>query len=156
MTFVVQQGRQILQNIDISDRLKFIITLGEFMFTLHYLCIHVTLFCPFSVVMNFTIRISLIFLLLIVSTGCMDDIITVLAEEHGCLDTVKVSLLVLMDTFIVVLYIPYKYRSQFDCFFVFFLNLLLQDRKVHNQCHSKMWFISVVSFQRDLTLKGLL
>lgn len=28
----------------------------------------------------------------------MDDIITVLAEEHGCLDTVKVSLLVLMDS----------------------------------------------------------
>lgn len=27
----------------------------------------------------------------------MDDIITVLAEEHGCLDTVKVSLLILMD-----------------------------------------------------------
>lgn len=32
------------------------------------------------------------------SAGCMDDIITVLAEEHGCLDTVKVSLLVLMDS----------------------------------------------------------
>lgn len=154
MTCVVQQGRQILQNIDISDRMKFIITLGEFMFKLHYLCIHITLFCPFSVVMNFTVRISLSFLLLIVSTGCMDDIITVLAEEHGCLDTVKVSLLILMDR-LSSLYFTFHTKIDLNLT-VFFLNLLLQDRKVHNQCHSKMWFISVASFQRDLTLKGLL
>uniref|UniRef100_A0A671S069 TBC domain-containing protein kinase-like protein n=1 Tax=Sinocyclocheilus anshuiensis TaxID=1608454 RepID=A0A671S069_9TELE len=32
------------------------------------------------------------------SQRCMDDIITVLAEEHGCLDTVKVSLLIIMDS----------------------------------------------------------
>lgn len=25
-------------------------------------------------------------------SGCMDDIVTVLAEEHGCLDTIKVEL----------------------------------------------------------------
>uniref|UniRef100_A0A8C9X4K1 TBC domain-containing protein kinase-like protein n=1 Tax=Sander lucioperca TaxID=283035 RepID=A0A8C9X4K1_SANLU len=42
------QGRRLLQNIHISERLKFILTLG-----------------------------------------CMDDIVTVLAEEHGCLDTIK-------------------------------------------------------------------
>lgn len=24
-------------------------------------------------------------------SGCMDDIVTVLAEEHGCLDTIKVE-----------------------------------------------------------------
>ncbi|KAJ8281072.1 hypothetical protein GJAV_G00063180 [Gymnothorax javanicus] len=41
-------GRNLLQSIDISERLKFILTLG-----------------------------------------CMDDIITVLAEEHGCLERVK-------------------------------------------------------------------
>ncbi|XP_064191246.1 TBC domain-containing protein kinase-like protein [Anguilla rostrata] len=41
-------GRHLLQSIDISERLKFILTLG-----------------------------------------CMDDIITVLAEEHGCLERVK-------------------------------------------------------------------
>uniref|UniRef100_A0A8C2JA89 TBC domain-containing protein kinase-like protein n=1 Tax=Cyprinus carpio TaxID=7962 RepID=A0A8C2JA89_CYPCA len=32
------------------------------------------------------------------SQRCMDDIITVLDEEHGCLDTIKVSLLFLMDS----------------------------------------------------------
>uniref|UniRef100_A0A8C2EM38 TBC domain-containing protein kinase-like protein n=1 Tax=Cyprinus carpio TaxID=7962 RepID=A0A8C2EM38_CYPCA len=48
LLFELCVGRQILQNIDISERMKFIITLG-----------------------------------------CMDDIITVLAEEHGCLDTIK-------------------------------------------------------------------
>uniref|UniRef100_H3AH06 TBC domain-containing protein kinase-like protein n=1 Tax=Latimeria chalumnae TaxID=7897 RepID=H3AH06_LATCH len=41
-------GRKVLQNIDLSERLKFIITLG-----------------------------------------CVDDIVTVLAEEHGCHDTIK-------------------------------------------------------------------
>ncbi|RXN09129.1 TBC domain-containing kinase [Labeo rohita] len=48
LLFELCVGRQILQNIDISERMKFIITLG-----------------------------------------CMDDIITVLAEEHGCLDAIK-------------------------------------------------------------------
>lgn len=48
LLFELCVGRQILQNIDISERMKFIITLG-----------------------------------------CMDDIITVLAEEHGCIDTIK-------------------------------------------------------------------
>lgn len=86
----------------------------------------------------------------------MDDIITVLAEEHGCLDTVKVSLLVLMDS-LSSLYFTFHTKIDLNLtVFLFFLNLLLQDRKVHNQCHSKMWFISVVSFQRGLTLKGLL
>uniref|UniRef100_A0A4W4DPM8 TBC1 domain containing kinase n=1 Tax=Electrophorus electricus TaxID=8005 RepID=A0A4W4DPM8_ELEEL len=45
LLFELCAGRQLLQNIEISERLKFIITLG-----------------------------------------CMDDIVTVLAEEHGCLD----------------------------------------------------------------------
>uniref|UniRef100_A0A665XDZ8 TBC domain-containing protein kinase-like protein n=1 Tax=Echeneis naucrates TaxID=173247 RepID=A0A665XDZ8_ECHNA len=45
LLFELCAGRRLLQNIDISERLKFIITLG-----------------------------------------CMDDIVTVLAEEHGCLD----------------------------------------------------------------------
>ncbi|XP_060914306.1 TBC domain-containing protein kinase-like protein isoform X1 [Labrus mixtus] len=48
LLFELCAGRRLLQNIDISDRLKFILTLG-----------------------------------------CMDDIVTVLAEEHGCLDTIK-------------------------------------------------------------------
>uniref|UniRef100_A0A3B1KB17 TBC domain-containing protein kinase-like protein n=1 Tax=Astyanax mexicanus TaxID=7994 RepID=A0A3B1KB17_ASTMX len=48
LLFELCAGRQLLQNIEISERLKFIITLG-----------------------------------------CMDDIVTVLAEEHGCLDTIK-------------------------------------------------------------------
>ncbi|KAG7221851.1 hypothetical protein INR49_017027, partial [Caranx melampygus] len=49
LLFELCAGRRLLQNIDISERLKFILTLG-----------------------------------------CMDDIVTVLAEEHGCLD--KLSL----------------------------------------------------------------
>uniref|UniRef100_H2SYN1 TBC domain-containing protein kinase-like protein n=1 Tax=Takifugu rubripes TaxID=31033 RepID=H2SYN1_TAKRU len=48
LLFELCAGRRLLQNIDISDRLKFILNLG-----------------------------------------CMDDIVTVLAEEHGCLDTIK-------------------------------------------------------------------
>ncbi|XP_062851369.1 TBC domain-containing protein kinase-like protein [Trichomycterus rosablanca] len=48
LLFELCAGRQVLQNIDISERLKFILTLG-----------------------------------------CMDDIVTVLAEEHGCLDVIK-------------------------------------------------------------------
>uniref|UniRef100_A0A665XD07 TBC domain-containing protein kinase-like protein n=1 Tax=Echeneis naucrates TaxID=173247 RepID=A0A665XD07_ECHNA len=48
LLFELCAGRRLLQNIDISERLKFIITLG-----------------------------------------CMDDIVTVLAEEHGCLDAIK-------------------------------------------------------------------
>ncbi|KAM3865082.1 TBC domain-containing protein kinase-like protein isoform 3-T3 [Diretmus argenteus] len=48
LLFEMCAGRRLLQNIDISGRLKFILTLG-----------------------------------------CMDDIVTVLAEEHGCLDTIK-------------------------------------------------------------------
>lgn len=48
LLFELCAGRQVLQNIEISERLKFIITLG-----------------------------------------CMDDIVTVLAEEHGCLDVIK-------------------------------------------------------------------
>ncbi|KAI5616871.1 TBC domain-containing protein kinase-like protein, partial [Silurus asotus] len=48
LLFELCAGRRILQNIEISQRLKFIITLG-----------------------------------------CMDDIVTVLAEEHGCLETIK-------------------------------------------------------------------
>nr|XP_019956730.1 PREDICTED: TBC domain-containing protein kinase-like protein [Paralichthys olivaceus] len=48
LLFELCAGRRLLQNIDISERLKFILTLG-----------------------------------------CMDDIVTVLAEEHGCLDTIK-------------------------------------------------------------------
>ncbi|TRY66236.1 hypothetical protein DNTS_006073 [Danionella cerebrum] len=48
LLFEISVGRRILQNIDISERMKFILTLG-----------------------------------------CMDDIITVLAEEHGCIETVK-------------------------------------------------------------------
>ncbi|KAM3865081.1 TBC domain-containing protein kinase-like protein isoform 2-T2 [Diretmus argenteus] len=47
-SYLAPEGRRLLQNIDISGRLKFILTLG-----------------------------------------CMDDIVTVLAEEHGCLDTIK-------------------------------------------------------------------
>uniref|UniRef100_A0A674MP71 TBC domain-containing protein kinase-like protein n=1 Tax=Takifugu rubripes TaxID=31033 RepID=A0A674MP71_TAKRU len=50
LLFELCAGRRLLQNIDISDRLKFILNLG-----------------------------------------CMDDIVTVLAEEHGCLDTIKVE-----------------------------------------------------------------
>uniref|UniRef100_A0AAY4B459 TBC domain-containing protein kinase-like protein n=1 Tax=Denticeps clupeoides TaxID=299321 RepID=A0AAY4B459_9TELE len=49
LLFELCVGRQLLHNIDISKRLKFIITLG-----------------------------------------CMDDIVTVLAEEHGCLEAIKV------------------------------------------------------------------
>ncbi|KAM9476791.1 TBC domain-containing protein kinase-like protein [Clarias gariepinus] len=48
LLFELCAGRQVLQNIEISERLKFITTLG-----------------------------------------CMDDIVTVLAEEHGCLDVIK-------------------------------------------------------------------
>ncbi|XP_066534977.1 TBC domain-containing protein kinase-like protein [Hoplias malabaricus] len=48
LLFELCAGRQLLQNLEISERLKFIITLG-----------------------------------------CMDDIVTVLAEEHGCLDIIK-------------------------------------------------------------------
>ncbi|XP_026158637.1 TBC domain-containing protein kinase-like protein [Mastacembelus armatus] len=48
LLFELCAGRRLLQNIDITERLKFILTLG-----------------------------------------CMDDIVTVLAEEHGCLDTIK-------------------------------------------------------------------
>ncbi|XP_071396313.1 TBC domain-containing protein kinase-like protein [Centroberyx affinis] len=48
LLFEMCAGRRLLQNIDISERLKFILTLG-----------------------------------------CMDDIVTVLAEEHGCLDAIK-------------------------------------------------------------------
>uniref|UniRef100_A0A3P9IIP4 TBC domain-containing protein kinase-like protein n=1 Tax=Oryzias latipes TaxID=8090 RepID=A0A3P9IIP4_ORYLA len=48
LLFELCAGRRLLQNIDISERLKFILTLG-----------------------------------------CMDDIVTVFAEEHGCLDTIK-------------------------------------------------------------------
>uniref|UniRef100_H3DKZ6 TBC domain-containing protein kinase-like protein n=1 Tax=Tetraodon nigroviridis TaxID=99883 RepID=H3DKZ6_TETNG len=48
LLFELCAGRRLLQNIDLSDRLKFILNLG-----------------------------------------CMDDIVTVLAEEHGCLDTIK-------------------------------------------------------------------
>ncbi|XP_034739217.1 TBC domain-containing protein kinase-like protein [Etheostoma cragini] len=51
LLFELYAGRRLLQNIHISERLKFILTLG-----------------------------------------CMDDIVTVLAEEHGCLDTIKSSL----------------------------------------------------------------
>ncbi|KAK7912867.1 hypothetical protein WMY93_013078 [Mugilogobius chulae] len=48
LLFELCAGRRLLQNIEISERLKFILTLG-----------------------------------------CMDDIVTVLAEEHGCLDKIK-------------------------------------------------------------------
>ncbi|KAK2852341.1 hypothetical protein Q7C36_007542 [Tachysurus vachellii] len=48
LLFELCAGRQVLQNIEISERLKFVITLG-----------------------------------------CMDDIVTVLAEEHGCLEVIK-------------------------------------------------------------------
>ncbi|KAI4833478.1 hypothetical protein KUCAC02_016376 [Chaenocephalus aceratus] len=48
LLFELCAGRRLLQNIEISERLKFILTLG-----------------------------------------CMDDIVTVLAEEHGCLDAIK-------------------------------------------------------------------
>uniref|UniRef100_A0A8C8HV23 TBC domain-containing protein kinase-like protein n=1 Tax=Oncorhynchus tshawytscha TaxID=74940 RepID=A0A8C8HV23_ONCTS len=51
LLFELCAGRRLLQNIEISERLKFIITLG-----------------------------------------CIDDIVTVLAEEHGCLDAIRVSL----------------------------------------------------------------
>uniref|UniRef100_A0A8C4GMI6 TBC domain-containing protein kinase-like protein n=1 Tax=Dicentrarchus labrax TaxID=13489 RepID=A0A8C4GMI6_DICLA len=50
LLFELCAGRRLLQNIDISERLKFILTLG-----------------------------------------CIDDIVTVLAEEHGCLDAIKVE-----------------------------------------------------------------
>lgn len=75
------QGRRLLQNIDISDRLKFILTLGE---------------CRRSLLLpdvwsggrscEAHTAVPLLF------AGCMDDIVTVLAEEHGCLDTIKVAL----------------------------------------------------------------
>ncbi|XP_062334812.1 TBC domain-containing protein kinase-like protein [Osmerus eperlanus] len=48
LLFELCAGRRLLHNIEISERLKFIITLG-----------------------------------------CMDEIVTVLAEEHGCLDAIK-------------------------------------------------------------------
>ncbi|MBN3303130.1 TBCK protein, partial [Amia calva] len=48
LLFELCVGRRLLQNIDISERLKFILTLG-----------------------------------------CMDDIVTVMAEEHGCLEIIK-------------------------------------------------------------------
>ncbi|CAB1327327.1 unnamed protein product [Coregonus sp. 'balchen'] len=48
LLFELCAGRRLLQNIEISERLKFIITLG-----------------------------------------CIDDIVTVLAEEHGCLDVIR-------------------------------------------------------------------
>ncbi|MED6275880.1 hypothetical protein CHARACLAT_031172, partial [Characodon lateralis] len=48
LLFELCAGRRVLQNIEISDKLKFILTLG-----------------------------------------CMDDIVTVLAEEHGCLEIIK-------------------------------------------------------------------
>ncbi|XP_014895110.1 TBC domain-containing protein kinase-like protein [Poecilia latipinna] len=48
LLFELCAGRRVLQNIELSDKLKFILTLG-----------------------------------------CMDDIVTVLAEEHGCLEIIK-------------------------------------------------------------------
>nr|XP_061791720.1 TBC domain-containing protein kinase-like protein isoform X2 [Nerophis lumbriciformis] len=47
-SYLAPEGRSLLHNIEISERLKFILTLG-----------------------------------------CMDDIVTVLAEEHGCLEVIK-------------------------------------------------------------------
>uniref|UniRef100_A0A671WZC7 TBC domain-containing protein kinase-like protein n=1 Tax=Sparus aurata TaxID=8175 RepID=A0A671WZC7_SPAAU len=58
LLFELCAGRRLLQNIDISERLKFILTLG-----------------------------------------CMDDIVTVLAEEHGCLDTIKVMTIICVYVF---------------------------------------------------------
>lgn len=75
------QGRRLLQNIDISDRLKFILTLGEWRRSLLLLDVWSgALFCEAHT------PVPLLF------SGCMDDIVTVLAEEHGCLDTIKVEL----------------------------------------------------------------
>lgn len=81
------QGRRLLQNIDISDRLKFILTLGEWRRTFLLLDI-------WSGVLAFWAHttVSLLF------SGCMDDIVTVLAEEHGCLDTIKVALKALVTS----------------------------------------------------------
>lgn len=74
------QGRRLLQNIDISDRLKFILTLGEWRRSLLLLDVWSgALFCEAHTAVP-------------LFSGCMDDIVTVLAEEHGCLDTIKVEL----------------------------------------------------------------
>lgn len=78
---------------------------------------------------------------ILLSTGCMDDIVTVLAEEHGCLDTVKVCLLVLMDS-LLSLYFAFHTKINPNLI-VFSLILLLQKSTL--SCHSKMWFILVVS-----------
>lgn len=75
------QGRRLLQNIDISDRLKFILTLGEWRRTF-------LLWDVWSGTLSFSADAAAPLLF----SGCMDDIVTVLAEEHGCLDTVKVEL----------------------------------------------------------------
>jgi len=48
----------------------------------------------------------------------MDDIITVLAEEHGCLDTVKVSLLVLLDS---LLYFHITFHTKIDLNLIIFV-----------------------------------
>lgn len=73
------QGRRLLQNIDISERLKFILTLGKWEGRNYWIY--------WALVGS--VRLMLWHCLLF--SGCMDDIVTVLAEEHGCLDTIKVE-----------------------------------------------------------------
>lgn len=72
------QGRRLLQNIDISERLKFILTLGKWKG--HNYWIYGALVSSVGLTLWYCLPFS----------GCMDDIVTVLAEEHGCLDAIKV------------------------------------------------------------------
>ncbi|KAJ0050773.1 hypothetical protein NL108_005880, partial [Boleophthalmus pectinirostris] len=72
LLFELCAGRRLLQNIEISERLKFILTLGER--KCHYVS---------------KVHLSEVDRDVLLYSGCMDDIVTVLAEEHGCLDNIK-------------------------------------------------------------------
>lgn len=70
----------------------------------------------------------------------MDDIITVLAEEHGCLDTVKVTLLVLMDS---LLSLYFTFHTKIDLnLIVFFSNPFIAEKytSVTVRCGLSLWF----------------
>lgn len=80
------QGRRLLQNIEISERLKFIITLGK------WTCCLVRQPGEPQIGYDGVVHCLWHGGLCLLFSGCIDDIVTVLAEEHGCLDAIRVSL----------------------------------------------------------------
>ncbi|XP_019717369.1 TBC domain-containing protein kinase-like protein isoform X2 [Hippocampus comes] len=74
LLFELCAGRRLLHNIDINERLKFILTLGKPVF--------------FTKTVHEPRQTSLV-MLSVSFQGCMDDIVTVLAEEHGCLEHIQ-------------------------------------------------------------------